>query len=87
MITKLVRISYRKKIDFKMRAPPTSRMHGMGFVTLALAVVLPSCFCAVWFSQFAKSLSFESSGVSALCFRRDGLKETAFAKVEQRIAV
>lgn len=70
-----------------MRAPSTSKMHGMDFVTLALAVVLPSCFSALWFSQFAKSLSFESSGVSALCFRRDGLKEAAFAEVEQSIAM
>lgn len=73
---KLVRIICTEKKDFKMSAPPTSRMHG--FVTFSVVVYCP--FLLFGFSQCAKSLDLESRGVSGLSFRRDWLKEAALKR-------
>lgn len=72
---KLVGIIWTEKRDFKVSAPPTSRMHG--FVTFSGVVLVP--FSALVF-LCARSLGLESRAVSGLSVRRDWLREAALRR-------
>lgn len=70
---KLVRIICKDRIDFKMSAPPGSRVRGFCDICISGFIAFLA-FLLCGFSQYAKSLSLESRGISGPCFRRGGSK-------------